>query len=124
MENLVIEETSSTPSVNFSLDGKLLIEGRSLPENVNQFYIPLEKWITKLNAKKVIFDINLEYFNSATAMKIYDMLKLLDNNDNIKNIIVNWHYEEGDDDNFEAGQVFEELLSRGEFNYIECSEAA
>ena len=118
MENLVIAETDSTPTVNFSINGKLSLKGRSLPENVKEFYTPLEEWVAKLDVKSVTFVISLDYINSASSKKILDVLKSLDENNNVEDIIVNWHYDEGDDDSLESGQIFEELLSRSEFKYI------
>jgi hypothetical protein len=38
MKAIVTEATYSTPAVNFSEDGRMLIEGRSHPEDVNNNY--------------------------------------------------------------------------------------
>ncbi len=124
MESLSITGTSSTPEVNFNTDGKLSIAGRSLPEDVELYYAPLEKWMMALEADEVLFDINLEYFNSSSSKKILDLLKILDANTKVKTIEVVWHYEEGDDDCLESGQIFEELLMRSAFKYVEYAEAA
>ena len=124
MKTILIEATHSTPAVNFCTDGRLLIEGRSLPEDVNKFYKPLIEWIINLTTESVKLDINLEYFNSASAKKIMELLKSLDANSRIKDLIVNWHYEEGDDDALESGQIFEDLLRRAKFRYHEYAEAA
>jgi len=69
MESILIEATHSTPAVNFSMDGRLMIEGRSLPEDVNKFYKPLIEWISKLVSESVKLDINLEYLNSASSSR-------------------------------------------------------
>jgi hypothetical protein len=124
MKAIVIEATYSTPAVNFSEDGRMLIEGRSLPEDANKFYKPLIEWIINLSIEAVKLDINLEYFNSASAKKLLDLLKSLDANSRIRSLIINWHYEEGDDSVLETGQVFEELLRRAQFRYQEYAEAA
>lgn len=124
MKTMIIEATHSTPAVNFGEDGRMLIEGRSLPEDVNKFYKPLIEWIKSLSVETVKLDVNLEYFNSASAKKMLEMLKTLDVNIRIKSLIINWHYEEGDDDSLETGQVFEEFLSRAQFRYHEYAEAA
>jgi hypothetical protein len=68
--------------------------------------------------------VNLEYINSASVKKILDLLKVLDANRNVREIVINWHYEEGDDDTLETGQIFEEMLLRARFYYHEYSEAA
>jgi len=102
----------------------LLIEGRSLPENVTEFYTPLIQWAAMLKVEVVRLDVNLEYQNSASSKKLLEMFKVLDANNNIKNLIINWHYEADDEDALESGQIFEELLRRAEFRYHEYSEAA
>ena len=124
MKAIVIGATYSTPSVNFSEDGRMLIEGRSLPDDVNKFYKPLIEWVINLSVEAVKLDINLEYFNSASAKKLLDLLKSLDANSKIGSVIINWHYEEGDDSVLETGQIFEELLIRTQFRYHEYAEAA
>ena len=123
MKNLTIEPTSSTPAVDFKTDGRMLIEGRSLPEDVNKFYIPLTDWALELTAESVLLDINLEYLNSASTKKMLEFLKVLDANNHIKTFIVNWHYESDDEDTLENGQIFEELLRKAQFRYHEYSEA-
>jgi hypothetical protein len=124
MKNINYEPTSSTPAVRFSNDGRLLIEGRSLPENVLKFYNPLIEWVKALDLEVVKIDLNLEYLNSASSKKILELLRALDRNDAISNLIVNWHYEADDEDALESGQIFEDLLEKAEFRYHEYSEAA
>ena len=124
MESILKEATHSTPAINFNMDGRLMIEGRSLPEDVNKFYKPLIEWIVKLEAESVKMDINLEYLNSASSKKLLELLKIMDANSKIKSLIINWHYEEGDDDSLEMGQIFEEVLIRARFHYHEYAEAA
>jgi len=124
MESILIEATHSTPAINFNIDGRLMIEGRSLPEDVNKFYKPLIEWIVKLTSESVKLDINLEYLNSASSKKLLELLKILDAKSKIESFIINWHYEEGDDDALETGQIFEEVLIRAKFHYHEYAEAA
>jgi hypothetical protein len=124
MENLIIKSSIDTPKVEFFENGELLIEGKSCPVAVTRFFEPLFSWIAGLRAEKVNFTINLEYINSASVKRILDLLKILDANRNVKEIVINWHYEEGDDDALETGQIFEEMLLRARFYYHEYSEAA
>lgn len=110
--------------VKFITNGRLLLEGRSLPENVGKFYSPLIEWAGMLRTEVVKMDINLEYLNSASSKKLLELLKTLDANNNIKDLIINWHYESDDEDALESGQIFEELLLKAKFIYHEYSEAA
>lgn len=122
MNNLILEPTNSTPAIQFREDGRLLIEGRSLPENVFKFYNPLIEWASKLTIQVVKLDINLEYINSASSKKLLELLKVFDANSNIITFMVNWHYEADDEDSLENGQIFEDLLGKAEFRYHEYSE--
>jgi hypothetical protein len=124
MNNIMLEPTTSSPSVRFTTDGRLLIEGRSLPENILRFYNPLIEWAGSLDCEVVKMDINLEYLNSASSKKVLELLKVIDNNPSIEVFIINWHYESDDDDALESGQIFESLLDKAEFRYHEYSEVA
>lgn len=122
MEKLVIEATNHTPLVEFNPDGKLKMEGRSLPEDVNKLFNPLLDYVINLNVENAIFEINLEYFNTASSKKLLELMKTLDANNKIGNVHINWHYEEGDDDSLEMAEIYEELLMRTEFRYHEFAE--
>ncbi len=124
MENLIIEGTHYTPRVEFRNNGNLLLEGKSCPVNVTRFYYPLISWVTGLKADRVKFDINLEYINSSSVKNILELLKELEANRYVKEININWYYEEGDDDALETGQILQELSDRITFMFHECAEAA
>ena len=68
-------------------------------------------------------DINLEYINSGSSKKLLTLLKALNTNVYVKSLIVNWHYEEGDEDTFVKGQLFEESLPKAEFRFHKKDEA-
>jgi hypothetical protein len=123
MNNLFIEPTSSTPAIQFRTDGRMLIEGRSLPEDVKKFYGPVIEWAQSLTAQVVKLDVNMEYLNSASTKKMLEFLKALDVNHYVKTFLVNWHFESEDEDTLENGQIFEELLRKAQFRYLEYSEA-
>jgi hypothetical protein len=124
MQDINIEATSSTPQVNFDQGGKLMMKGRSLILNVNEFYSPLIEWISKLNAPVVRFTIDFDYFNSASSKQILEMLKMLDSNNNVKDFDVFWHFEKDDEDILEIGQIFEERLRKARFYFKEYAEGA
>ena len=123
MKSLYYEPSNHSPLVDFNTNGCLLIEGRSVPEDVNRLFGPLIEFAAKLEAQDVVFDINLEYFNTATSKRMLELLKSLDANNTIRNLSINWHYETDDDDNFEMGQIYEECLSKARFFYKEHFES-
>lgn len=121
MKDLIIKETEKTPSVALNLNGVLKIEGRSIPEDAAKFFRPLLDWTKEFTANDIRIDIKLEYFNTSSSKFILEMLRLLENNTNNNNILVNWFYEEGDLDVLESGQYFESIIGIP-FKYIEYEE--
>lgn len=121
MDPILIGATEHSPLVDFDPSGKLLIEGRSIPEDVNKLFVPLFEFASTIEAENVVFDINLEYFNTATSKRLLELLKRLDTNNKIKNFTVNWHYENDDEDSREMGEIYEECLVRANFRYKEFS---
>jgi hypothetical protein len=123
MENIVIEGSSHCPSVDFNLNGNLKIEGRSIPEDINKLFNPLLDFVSDLTVEKINFDVNLEYFNTATSKKLLELFKKIESNKNIEEIKIKWHFEEGDDDSVEMAEIYEECLSRTKFEFHEYAEA-
>lgn len=123
MENIFVEGSDYLPSIDFSIDGVLKLEGKAIPEDAVSLFNPLICFVDQLKTEEVKFDINLYYFNTASSKMILDLLRHLDANTNINNIQVNWHFEEGDEDSVETAEIFEESLLRTNFRYLEYAEA-
>ena len=115
MEPIFIEGTPKTPTVNFdSQSGILEIKGRSIPENSIEFYKPLVEWLEEYgkNPKDLTqVKIQLEYFNTSSSKCILDVFKKLEAiHKGNHEIIVNWYYEEDDEDMLEAGEDYESII--------------
>lgn len=115
MENLLIEGTEDTPSVIFDLEqGIYEISGRSLPEDVVEFYTPVMNWLDQLEEEPVAdieFSFKLEYFNTASSKLILDVLLKLDEIfQDGTSMNVKWYYYEMDEDLMEAGEEYAELI--------------
>ena len=124
MKNLIIAPTSSTPAINFRKEGRLLIEGRSLPEDTAKFFSPLIDFARHITATEVKVVVKLEYLNSSSTKKLLELLNVLDVNRQINSLSVEWFFEEEDEDILENGQIFEELLRKAMFRYHEIKIAA
>ncbi len=122
MENLLIASTKRTPEVSFSTDGRLMISGRSIPEDPSKFYEELYEWVfyyCQEASDSTNFDISLEYFNSGSSKALLNILRALaDLHKKGKLLNINWYYEEGDDDILERGEYYESILEI-KFNFIE-----
>ncbi|HAF27814.1 MAG TPA: nuclear pore complex subunit [Bacteroidales bacterium] len=119
MNSLVIQKTDSTPEISFSQKGELKIIGRSLPEDVHKFYDPLIEWVKKLEADTAKVDLKLEYLNTSSTKKLLNLLIALDENSNVNEVIVNWHYEFDDIEMEDLGGIYQEELTRIKFHFIE-----
>lgn len=123
MESISIEGTPKTPTVNFNAEtGIIEIKGRSIPENSIEFYRPLVEWLEEYSKgpqKLTTVNIQLEYFNTSSSKCILDVFKKLEAIKKAKNdVIINWYYEEDDEDMLEAGEDYESII-RIPFKMIE-----
>lgn len=113
MENFFLEETSKTPKLSFDVStGKFLMSGRSIPENSIEFYKPLFEWLdeyVKNPCNKTDFDIKLEYFNTSSSKCLVEIFRRLEKIKD-KEVVINWYYEEDDEDMQESGEDFKELI--------------
>lgn len=124
MNTFEIEATNSTPSVVYKDEGKLIIKGRSFPENVDEFYKTIFDYLEEINTRVMTVDLELEYINSASSKKILYVLKMLDKNPHITDLTIIWRYEEDDEDILECGQIYEEFMMKARFQYSERKVAA
>jgi hypothetical protein len=115
MEPINIEGTPKTPSIKFDAEKDILeIRGRSIPENSIEFYKPLVDWLdeyAKNPAIKTQVNIHLEYFNTSSSKCILDVFKKLEAIHKAKHdVVINWYYEEDDEDMLEAGEDYESII--------------
>ncbi len=122
MQSFVREAKGKTPSILVDYEeGHIELKGVSHPENVFVFYNPVFQAIkdfSKTNTMQIVVDFQLEYFNTSSARCLFLIFKeLKELAYSGKNVVINWHYEEEDEDMMETGEDFEELIEMS-FNYI------
>ena len=115
MEIINLEGTEDTPRVLFDPSKNIFeITGRSLPEDCAQFYGPLLKWLDSYIASpnaKTIFEVKLEYFNTASSKMILDVLSRMESlKEAGKDVCIHWYSHDDDEDMQEAGEEFAELV--------------
>ncbi len=124
MEPISIEGTPKTPSIKFDAnEGVVEIKGRSIPENSIEFYRPLVEWLDEYAKEpKPLTKVNvhLEYFNTSSSKCILDVFKKLEaiHKAQKNEVLINWYYEEDDEDMLEAGEDYESII-RVPFKMIE-----
>ena len=121
MDELRILPTKNTPEIILNPQGIIKIRGRSIHENVTDFFAPVEDWISGyiLDPPEITcVDLNFEYFNSASAKVLIHLLqKITYVSLKHKKFIFNWYYEDGDEDILERGEYFSSVLDVS-FNFI------
>ena len=121
MENLIIEETKYTPSINLDAKkGLIELVGKSYPENTFEFYKPMMDWIEEYfngnELPKTIINFEIIYFNSSSSKLFFDFLDLIEEMANAgKYIEINWIYDKDNDSALEAGEDFKEDFEKLNF---------
>jgi len=111
MQALRIPATVKTPEVLFDPSNNVFeIKGKSVPENAEEFYMPVLEWFDDYVAnpnEETVLKLDLEYFNISSSKRLLFLLYKL-NELATKEIAVRveWHHNEADEDMFEVGQDF------------------
>ena len=115
LKKLTIHASIDTPKIVLDAStGLISIEGKSFPPDVSQFYETILNWLdnyTKRPADKTTVNLKLDYFNTASSKIILDILyKFEELYTNGKEVNVNWHYPEDDEDMEETGIEYSEIV--------------
>jgi hypothetical protein len=120
-----IQPTKSTPEISLNPNGMIRIKGRSMIGNIIDFGRQVDDWIEKYldnPADLTCVDFYLEYLNT-NNLKFY--ISLLQKIETVKmknkKLMVNWYYEEGDEDMIEKGEYISSVLD-APYNFIMLSE--
>jgi hypothetical protein len=94
--------------------GRIFIMGRSIPENPNDFYKPVQEWISTYAhnyTEKSRIELGFEYINTSSIKWIFTILRELSEMKEIdRNASINWYYERGDEDMCELGFILRSLV--------------
>ncbi|HWY34459.1 MAG TPA: DUF1987 domain-containing protein, partial [Nitrosopumilaceae archaeon] len=95
--------------------GNMQMKGKSIPENSVIFYKPVFEWLDNYiqnPAPKTSLSIQLDYFNTSSSKCIVDIFKKLEliSKNGKGEVIINWLYDENDDDMLEAGEDYKSLI--------------
>ncbi len=122
MNSLILDKTQDTPGIILDKkSGIFSFEGASIPENVKTFYKPVIEWVeeyTNNPNKETVLNFKMDYFNTSSTKILLDlMIMFKEISKNGKMLIINWYFEEEDEDMLEAGDGFSKML-RFPFNFI------
>ena len=72
--------------------------------------------------RRLTVNIAFEYFNTSSSKCLYDIFKRLRKvKATGRELIINWYYEQDDEDMMEAGEDYSDLLDL-DFNFLEIEE--
>lgn len=115
MERLYIEQTKSTPEIEFDAQKHIFrITGHSYPENAFKFYEPIFIWLDKFLQdldKEVVLEIyfHMPYINTSSSKCIMMVLEKLDNAyKQGKRVAIRWYYDKDNDTALECAEEFKE----------------
>src|ERR1035437_9399454 len=116
-----IAPTKNTPEVVLNPDGFIKIIGRSMNANVIEFSKQIEDWIDSYicnPADLTCVDFYMEYLNTNNLIFYISLLKKIETV-RLKNkkFMVNWYYDEGDEDILEKGEYISSVVEVP-FNFI------
>ena len=115
MEKLEINGNRTIPTIKLDKEnGIYLIEGRSCPEDVMQFYRPVINWLEEHEGKlkdKVEFEFKLIYFNTASAKILLNIMQRIEKlYESGTDVVVKWYFPEDDEDLEEAGEDYKDMV--------------
>jgi hypothetical protein len=126
MEDLHFPGTRHTPDVKLQ-EGQIRFTGRSVPSDPELFFSPIVDWIKSYcsgDMEHTLIELKFEYINTASTKWIFNILKLLGEHEKAgEKLNISWYYEQGDDDMFDLGMIFQSLVP-SEFKFIETPEIA
>lgn len=116
-----IAPTKNTPEITLNPEGIIRIKGRSMIDNVIQFSKEMDIWVNKYicdPADLTCVDFYMEYLNTNNLIFYISLLKKIETV-RLKNkkFLVNWYYDEGDEDIIEKGEHISSVLEVP-FNFI------
>jgi hypothetical protein len=120
-----IQPTKSTPEISLNPNGMIRIKGRSMIGNILDFGRQVDDWIEKYldnPADLTCVDFYLEYLNTNNLKFYISLLKKIETV-KLKNkkLMINWYYEEGDEDIIEKGEYISSVLDIP-YNFIMLSD--
>jgi len=115
METLRLEQTDDSPFVVLDQENnRFEIFGKSLPEDVVDFYQPILDWLNIYRSEpnpKTEFSFKLIYFNTASSKLILDILMIFEEMvEEGRNVLIKWLSIQSDEDMQEAGKEYEEMI--------------
>lgn len=125
-KRLHIDRTDTSPEIDLDLEsGTIEFIGRSLPANSELFYGRVYRWLEeyiKQPLPDTTVNMRLDYMDTSSSKHFYNIFHRLNSvRTRGRKVLVNWHYESGDEEMAETGKDYQSLFSM-DFAFIEVAE--
>ncbi|MBP5369079.1 MAG: DUF1987 domain-containing protein [Bacteroidales bacterium] len=114
MKPYIKTATADTPSVILDAErGIFEISQMSLPEDAVDFYSPILAWLKEYAQNpnpETVFNMKLEYFNTASSKQLIQILLILQEMKTRSNVLVKWFYKEIDEDMLALGEEYKQIM--------------
>lgn len=115
MKRYEVQEKADSPYVLLDKNQNIfLIQGKSFPENVSEFYEPIIKWFEEYFQnpnEKTVVEFKLDYINTATSKSLINILLIFKREiEKGRDILIKWYYQEDDEDIKDSGIEFSEIV--------------
>ena len=118
MEVLNIKGGNDIPTVICDpVKGFIELKGKAITEDpFNEIFEPILLWLkeyTNNTLATTTVNIQLEYFNTSSSKYLLEVLRVLEaihKSDEDTSVLINWFYEDDDEDMLEAGQDYEAMV--------------
>jgi hypothetical protein len=122
MGPLHIAATVKTPEIQFlDQENRLILSGRSIPENAVDFYRPVLEWAQTIGPDTPLtVQVQLEYFNTSSSKCLLDLFKRLEASSALE---VQWYFDADDEDMLEAGEDYDHIVGVP-FKFVEVDPEA
>jgi hypothetical protein len=114
LKDLNISQTKNTPEVISDITNNTIsFVGNSFPENSKKLYDPLNDWMNEYckTKDKIIINCDFNYLSSSSLISILNLFKKVDQAIGSENCLLNWKYEEDDDDIQKIGHDICKIIS-------------
>jgi hypothetical protein len=114
LKSLFIEPTVKSPQIDCNhLTGELIFSGRSIPENANNLYESVYKWVleyVKNPRRTTNLRFNLEYFNTSSSIWLAKIVKVLCSiKDSEYTLLIHLYFNIEEFDNMEVEDIKDTL---------------
>jgi len=115
LEPLIIPGTARSPVISCdATKGLIEISGRMISDSQPQSFEKVAVWLekfTEMPPKPTTVNMRLEYFNTPASMRVLGFFRQLEIiHKQTNQVVINWYYEEGDDDMVEAGTDYANII--------------